>query len=154
MSDGQAGASGAKSSRRTFAIGATLVGLTGAYFGFKWLFGDPRDVTVAVLERRCGDMYVNHDTFERFAGDYAAWKGRNGLLRRLSTLSWPLSMWSPYEWVSPQDEIRRFEDSIVTQYLLSTDFFAHGGDPRREIKYVAFYDPVGRPCANPFHQPA
>ena len=142
-------------SRRTFlyTLGGGL-GLVAAYLGLKWFFGDPRDVTVAVLLRRCGEMYVNRDTFDRFAGEYADWKARDGLLRRLSTLSLPLRVWSPYELVESTHELRRLEDSIVTQYLLSTDFFQHGADPRREIQYLSFYDPMQAPCRNPFFRAA
>jgi hypothetical protein len=144
----------AKGRRRFLIALGGGAGAIGAYFGLNWFFGDPRDVTVAVLHRRCGGMYVNEDTFERFAGEYADWKGRTDLLRHLSALSLPLGMWSPYEWVLPLHRLRRLEDSIVTQYLLSTDFFLHGANLRREIQYMSFYDPMITACRNPFFQPA
>ena len=38
---------------------------------------------------------------------------------------------------------------IHTQFLLSTDFFQHGGDEKRTIHYVGYYDPSATPCNNP-----
>lgn len=43
---------------------------------------------------------------------------------------------------------------LVTTYLLSTDFFIHGMDESRTIKYIALYDPYLRPCSHPFSAPA
>ena len=39
-------------------------------------------------------------------------------------------------------------------FLMSTDFFQHGGDERRELRFVALYDPYVTPCYNPFRRPA
>lgn len=37
----------------------------------------------------------------------------------------------------------------ATRFLLSTDFFDHGADATRTVKYVAFYDPYLAPCRLP-----
>ena len=42
---------------------------------------------------------------------------------------------------------------LVTTYLLSSDFFIHGMDESRTVKYLAMYDPYLRPCAHPFSAP-
>ncbi len=39
---------------------------------------------------------------------------------------------------------------LMTMYILSTDFFDNGMDESRTVKYIAIYDPQGRPCINPF----
>lgn len=39
---------------------------------------------------------------------------------------------------------------LVSNYLLSTDFFLHKMDETRVVKYVGFYDPYIRPCTHPF----
>jgi hypothetical protein len=46
--------------------------------------------------------------------------------------------------------LRRLEDNIVTEYLLSTDFFFHDADESREVRYLSFYEPRLAPCRNPF----
>ncbi|HEX2341287.1 MAG TPA: hypothetical protein VHI98_12485 [Vicinamibacterales bacterium] len=38
---------------------------------------------------------------------------------------------------------------VYTNYLLSTDFFRHGGDESRRVRYVGYYDPAVTPCNNP-----
>jgi hypothetical protein len=38
----------------------------------------------------------------------------------------------------------------MSRYLLSTDFFIHGVDESRVVKYVAFHDPHLTPCFTPF----
>jgi hypothetical protein len=38
---------------------------------------------------------------------------------------------------------------VYTNYLLSTDFFRHGGDASRRVRYVGYYDPAVTPCNNP-----
>jgi hypothetical protein len=47
------------------------------------------------------------------------------------------------------DGIRHGEERIITNYLLSTDFFSAGQDETRLIRYLGFYDPV-LACGNPF----
>ena len=39
---------------------------------------------------------------------------------------------------------------LVTNYLLSTDFFSNQMDESRTIKYVELYNPYLRPCVHPF----
>jgi len=38
---------------------------------------------------------------------------------------------------------------FCTQYLMSTDFFRHGADESRLVRYVGFYDPDRTACNNP-----
>jgi hypothetical protein len=44
------------------------------------------------------------------------------------------------------------QDKLAEQFLLSSDFFAHGADESRTIYYVAYYDQYEKPCSNPFAQ--
>ena len=37
-------------------------------------------------------------------------------------------------------------------FLLSTDFFAQGGDERKQLSFVALYDPFLNPCYNPMER--
>jgi hypothetical protein len=95
-------------------------------------------------------MYVNHETFETFAKEYSTWKGRTRLLSKLSAVALPLRLATPYELLPPNHSLRRLEDSVVSNYLLSTDFFQHDASMRREIQYLGLYDPMIAICRNPF----
>ena len=41
---------------------------------------------------------------------------------------------------------------FCTRYLMSTDFFRHGADESRVVRYVGFYDPDRTACNNPLAQ--
>lgn len=45
--------------------------------------------------------------------------------------------------LSPRDK------DLFERFLMSTDFFQHGADESRPVRYVAFYDPYVTPCWNP-----
>lgn len=42
-----------------------------------------------------------------------------------------------------------FEEDVVLNFLLSTDFFLGGEEPARRVSYVALYDPFVNPCMAP-----
>jgi hypothetical protein len=58
-----------------------------------------------------------------------------------------------YRSAETRSRIGRFEDTLVSTYLLSSDFFWNGSDESRKVSYVAYYDPI-RACQNPFARPA
>ncbi len=39
---------------------------------------------------------------------------------------------------------------FVSDFLLSTDFFLNKMDEKKQVNYLALYEPYKRPCANPF----
>ena len=57
-----------------------------------------------------------------------------------------------YRSTDTHSRMGRFEDALVSTYLLSSDFFWNGSDESRKVNYVAYYDP-NRPCHNPFARP-
>jgi hypothetical protein len=75
----------------------------------------------------------------------------NGRLRFLDVIK-PLYM---HVSMSPGSRIgnalRHGEERIVTNYLLSSDFFINGADESRVVRYLGYYDPI-RACGNPFAQ--
>lgn len=98
-------------------------------------------------------MRVDHGTFHDFARDYVSHrKNYERQFAALSAVSLPLQFISPYRWLAQGHAFRRLEDSVVSDYLLSTDFFANGADEQRAVSYVSFYDPYVRPCSNPFNR--
>jgi hypothetical protein len=112
-------------------------------------------VIAAILERRLGYLQVDKASFARFAADYV--ETRKEYQRELSLLamfSLPYRYVTPYPWLKSGHSLRRLEDNVVSRYLLSTDFFAHGGDESRRVEYIEFHDPYSITCRNPFAQSA
>ena len=48
-------------------------------------------------------------------------------------------------------EREKVHDYLARQFLFSTDFFLKGSDVSLVPEYIAFYDPLVRPCRNPFY---
>lgn len=143
-----------KLSRRQVGLGfLALSASLGGYAAFKWFFGDPTEVTLAILRRRVGYLNVSSATLERFALDYAAWKGRRKQLAQLSVLALPLRVGTPYDFLGTTSALRRLEDSVVSQFLLSTDFFFNDADTTRPVTYLSFYEPMSAVCRNPLCRP-
>lgn len=42
------------------------------------------------------------------------------------------------------------EESLLSRFLMSMDFFTHAADENRQLSFVAYYDPYLSPCYNPF----
>ena len=139
--------------RRRFlllAAGGTLV-IAGGYGVARWYRRDPASVIVAILERRLGYLQVEHGSFERFAAKYLETReGYRRELELLSLLSLPYRYVTPYPFLKQGHSLRRLESNVVSRYLLSTDFFEHGADESRSIRYVEFHDPYSTACRNPF----
>ena len=141
-------------SRRRVLLGGALTTLAfGVYGSYKLVFGDATDIVLAVLKRRVGYLDIDEETYQTFAEEYATWKNREALLKRLSIFAAPMRVFTPYSLLRPKNSLRRLEDSIVGQFLLSTDFFQNGADETRKLNYMGFYDPAIMACRNPFARP-
>jgi len=55
------------------------------------------------------------------------------------------------DYLADTARVRRGEriEAVGSRFLLSTDFFQHGGDESRALRYVAYFDPYRSPCYNP-----
>lgn len=138
-----------KLTRRLFITGAATAVVAGSYVGYKLVWGTPEEIVVAILERRLGHLRVDSSSFETFASAYVEHKHEvQGKLKKLSVISGPYQYSTAYDLVPMGHALRRMEDNVVGRYLMSTDFFEHGADESREIRYVAFYDPALTPCRN------
>jgi hypothetical protein len=138
-------------SRRKFLVLGGVSAITALYGWYEWHWGDPKDIVVAILNRRVGYLRVDSSTFDTFAKDYLEYrKTYKNELRKLSTFSPLLMSASPYSWLKQGHPYRRLVDNVVSQYLLSTDFFQNGADERRLVTYLSFYNPYTAACRNPF----
>mgnify|MGYP001811968040 CR=1 FL=1 len=142
-----------KLTRRAFlwaALGGGAAVAVGAS-AWSWFRGDPEAIVLAVLRRRVGFLNPSDETLRTFASDYLiSRESYRRTLARLSVLALPLRFASPYEVLPMGNPLRRLEDNMVSQFLLSTDFFETGANEDRTPDYVGFNDPAVRPCRNPF----
>jgi hypothetical protein len=111
----------------------------------------------SILRRRLGFLKLDEGGIRVFAKDQTrAMFGKKiptwNRLRYHLTASGASSFKRFYRSTDTRSRFARFEDTLVSTYLLSSDFFWNGSDESRKINYVAFYDP-NRPCHNPFARP-
>ena len=133
-----------------FLVGGGAAVAVGAS-AWSWFRGDPEAIVLAILRRRVGFLEPPEEMLRTFASDYLVSRASyRGTLARLSLLAVPLRFASPYRALPMGNPLRRLEDNMVSQFLLSTDFFAKGADEDRTPRYVGFNDPAQRPCRNPF----
>ncbi len=139
-----------KVSRRSMIV-AGVTAFVGLRYAYKWRYGDPEEVIVAILKRRVAYLRVDTKSFEPFAKAYVvARRQYRERLKHLSVAAGPLQYFTPYSWLRPGHPMRRLENNVVSMFLLSTDFFHNGADEGRVVSYVAFYDPMVAVCRNPF----
>jgi hypothetical protein len=111
-----------------------------------------------VLQRRLSFLKLNPDGVRAFARDQvtAVFNKKIPTWNRLRYHF--LSAVAPsfqrfYRSTDKRSRLARLEDTLISTYLLSSDFFLNGADESRTVNYVAYYDPL-RPCQNPFARPA
>src|SRR5687768_12908881 len=116
-------------------IGATLAAVASGKF-----LTTSFDRSIEILIREELDfMKLDEEGVKRFAKEYSKTKSRNFrfTIRAYNYLGITASR---------SGKIHQ----LITQYLLSTDFFINKMDESRLIKYVGFYNPYTRPCVHPF----
>jgi len=146
-----------KLGRRRFLLTGAAAGaaLGAAYVGGWWYYrvrtGDTRGLVLSVLHRHLRHLQVEERDLKSFA---EAMHERFSSQRRLA---WMGMLGGVYEFVNiynlvPQTRrgFRGFEDAIVSDFLLSTDFFDNGADDSQPLVYRHAHDPYERICANPF----
>lgn len=135
----------------TLGVGAAFALYSGGWWYFKVREPDPTDIILAVLRRHLDKLIVKEEDLIAFAeairekhahSKTLAWMGMVGpVYQRVDVFS--LSSAS-------RAKMRRFEDEIVSEFLLSTDFFHRGADESRELRYLGVFDPYKWKCMNPF----
>jgi hypothetical protein len=112
----------------------------------------------SILHRRLGFLKLDESGVRAFAKDQTnatfnkkipTWNRLRYHLLASGTSSYKRF----YRSADSRSRIGRFEDTLVSTYLLSSDFFWNGADESRRVNYLAYYDP-NRACQNPFARPA
>lgn len=132
--------------KRRHVLLAAVVGLVGTRF----LVSSDEKSIIAVLRKRLDYLRLDEAGLHAFAADLA---GKHKIAS--SRLRWVSSFGPLYAHLNSlgtnalAHAVRHGEERIVTDYLLSSDFFINGQDETHLVKYLGFYDPM-KACANPF----
>ena len=110
----------------------------------------------SILRRRLSFLTLDQDGVRAFSKDQAT----AILAKKIPTwnrLRYHFGAVGPsfnrfYRSTDRRSRVARLEDTLVSTFLLSSDFFLNGGDESRMVKYIVYYDPI-RPCQNPFARP-
>ncbi|HUN91826.1 MAG TPA: hypothetical protein VMU33_07205 [Burkholderiaceae bacterium] len=146
--------------RRLLVGGLALAGLATAGF-FTGRVAAQAEI-VAILHRRLAFLKLDDADLHAFAKDQI-----DTLLAKRPT--WNRWKYHFHELVSPSSGTQfapqvalqagqpaparsrreQIEDSLVSTFLMSSDFFSQGADESKPVRYQGFYDPM-RACGNPF----
>lgn len=123
---------GSRFSRRAFLLGTSgLIALASSGMAALDWERLRRRWIARKLERHFPYLDLDADGVRRFVELY---ESHRGIIEK-----------NPWKMLS-----RPLPDDVCTRYLASTDFFLHGADEARNVRFVAFYDPYVSPCYNPF----
>ncbi|WP_353571552.1 hypothetical protein [Candidatus Albibeggiatoa sp. nov. BB20] len=140
-----------KISRRQFLLGGLLFTVSTAAKQYR----DARQhriqkTIIAVFHKRLSQLAWIHDDIIQFTADFMQHPRNQAYLHKINSLSYlyPVYAYSSLLEITPlAKKIRNFEETIVTRFLLSTDFFYHNNP--KKVNYLHYYDPHNRPCSNP-----
>lgn len=138
--------------RRNFLKALMVGGLALTAAGtILWRTNQETNIIVAILENKLGKLKISDDAFLLFANEYVIEKEQfKKQFTYLSLLSNIFTVMTPYALLPMNHPLKRMEDNIVSNFLLSTDFFQNGADINKKVNYLGFYDPYKRPCATFF----
>lgn len=125
--------------RRRFLITAGLGGAVVALTFGKFFTTPFEEAAEIIIRRELYFLRLDGQGLKNFAADYSAAKHRNYKL-----------IVKGYSLIGISAAQSGKVHQLVSQYLLSTDFFRNRMDESRLIKYLALYNPYTNPCAHPF----
>ena len=137
--------------RQFLALG--IAGLTGLVT-WRFIRSSDEDAIIAVLKKRLDYLSLDENGLRVFARDLVAQNIISS--NKLRVLDFAGPVYTQLALTSHGNAltraIRHGEERIVTQYLLSSDFFQNGADETRKVRYYRYYDPARnpRPCSTPF----
>jgi hypothetical protein len=134
---------------RRQVIAGVLGGLA-VVSGWRYWRSNEEAAILLVLRKRLDYMQLDPQGARAFAADMAA----SHLLSRtrlklIGTFAPLYTRFGLNGHDALQETIRHGEERVVSNYLLSSDFFVNGADTTRTVHYLGFYDPL-KACSNPF----
>jgi len=137
--------------RRTFLL-STAAAICGA-IGWDFATSADQSAIVKVLHKKLHYLRLDDAGVRRFAADIAGLGIVSSL--RLHVIDAADGLYTRRT-LNPDTglgrALRHGEDKVVTQYLMSSDFFINGADKNRTVSYLGYYDPLVA-CNNPFARP-
>ena len=138
--------------KRRYFVLSGLAGVCGLV-GWRYASSTDDDAIVKVVHKKLDYLKLDEAGVRQFARDLATAKIISSPRLRIIDAAGPLYTRSALVGNNKFDNaIRHGEDRVVTQYLLSSDFFSNGADERRTVRYLHYYDPMIA-CGNPFARP-
>lgn len=125
--------------RRKFLIVAGAGTLITALASGKFLATSFEDSAEKLIKKELDFLKLDDAGVRAFAADYARAKDR---LYKLTVKG--------YSFLGIDSNKSGKVHQLISNYLLSSDFFVNNMDESRVVKYVGLYDPYLRPCAHPF----
>ena len=115
----------------------------------------PETAITTIIRRQLAYLTLSDADVESFARDLAATsKTSPGKMRLIAAMA-PLYRLLPVGGGGPAS-IRYGEERIVSEFLMSSDFFINGSDVGKPVHYLGLYDPwkPGNACRQPFVNPS
>ena len=131
----------------SFTLATSLLSALG-YRGYMRL--DEKMIIIAVLNRKLSKLGFFSDDYQRFSVDFLDRLRDQRELRRYQFRLKILSLTRGFYDLGAYDcveQMERFEEHVITKFLLSTDYFLRDSPPYR---YRQLYDPSTAPCSNVF----
>lgn len=124
---------------------AALAGIT------SWKFSDEKSIVVSILKNKLGRLDIDEKSFEDFSVAYIEFRRKyKKQLRVLGVVSPIYTVVTPYEFLPMGHPLKKLENNVVSNFLLSTDFFQNNADTARKVNYLGFHNPYKAPCRNFF----
>ena len=134
---------------RRQVIAGVLGGLA-AVTGWRYWRSNEEDAILLVLRKRLDYLQLDPQGARAFATDLAASHLLSRMrLKLIGTFAPLYTRFGLNGHDALQAGIRHGEERVVSNFLLSSDFFINGADTARTVRYLGFYDPL-RACSNPF----
>jgi hypothetical protein len=126
-----------------------IVGLAALGVGWRALASRPQQGIELVLRKHLSYLTLDPGGIQRFAQDLAATRVVSTWRMRLLQFAAPLYLQTELRRDTVSNHIRRGEETILTMYLLSSDYFAADRDAAAPVRYLGLFDQY-RPCGTPF----
>jgi hypothetical protein len=134
----------------TFGLGfAAVCGVT----GWRFIRSNQESALINIIYKKLGYLKLDDDGVRKFAHDQSLLPTISKARLHMIDAAGPLYTHLGFAGNDRFDiAVRHGEDRVVTQYLLSTDFFRNGADQTRVVNYLGYYNPMVA-CNNPFARP-
>ena len=134
--------------RRAFV--ATLIGGLVGIGGWRFYRSRDEDTIVVVLRKRLDYLDLDEAGLRAFAADLTARRIVSSTRLKLIGTFMPVYVRLRLDGHNTVEvALRHGAERIVSNYLLSSDFFVNGADLTRPVRYLGFYDPL-KACSSPF----